>query len=127
MCSRVLFVLWGCDVVMKEFALSGIWPQGARLPYMECDEDQTRSGVSTAFEGGRSSLSLPPSSPQLSRARRNLWMSQQPAAAKPTLQGVRIRARKGAVKAHAKHEPTSESMLDPRHYPTGPSSCPHSL
>lgn len=30
---------------MKEFALSGIWPQGARLPYMECDEDQTRSGV----------------------------------------------------------------------------------
>ncbi|KAH9855107.1 eukaryotic translation initiation factor 5C [Lenzites betulinus] len=32
-------------------------------------------------------------------------MSQQSAAAKPTLQGVRIRARKGAVKAHAKHEP----------------------
>ncbi|KAH9946977.1 eukaryotic translation initiation factor 5C [Amylocystis lapponica] len=33
-------------------------------------------------------------------------MSQQAAAPKPTLQGVRIRARKGAVKAHAKHEPT---------------------
>ncbi|KAF8234034.1 ARM repeat-containing protein [Tricholoma matsutake] len=32
-------------------------------------------------------------------------MSQQ-AAAKPSLQGVRIKARKGAVKAHAKHEPT---------------------
>ncbi|KAI0821644.1 eukaryotic translation initiation factor 5C [Trametes gibbosa] len=32
-------------------------------------------------------------------------MSQQSAAAKPSLQGVRIRARKGAVKAHAKHEP----------------------
>ncbi|KZT10652.1 eukaryotic translation initiation factor 5C [Laetiporus sulphureus 93-53] len=32
-------------------------------------------------------------------------MSQQSAAPKPTLQGVRIRARKGAVKAHAKHEP----------------------
>ncbi|KAJ7647333.1 hypothetical protein FB45DRAFT_893130 [Roridomyces roridus] len=27
-------------------------------------------------------------------------------AAKPSLQGVRIKARKGAVKAHAKHEPT---------------------
>jgi len=33
-------------------------------------------------------------------------MSQQSAAAKPSLQGVKIRARKGAVKAHAKHEPT---------------------
>ncbi|CCM05450.1 uncharacterized protein FIBRA_07669 [Fibroporia radiculosa] len=33
-------------------------------------------------------------------------MSQQSAAPKPSLQGVRIRARKGAVKAHAKHEPT---------------------
>ncbi|GBE81181.1 eukaryotic translation initiation factor 5C [Sparassis crispa] len=32
-------------------------------------------------------------------------MSQQSAAPKPSLQGVRIRARKGAVKAHAKHEP----------------------
>jgi len=32
-------------------------------------------------------------------------MSQQ-SAAKPSLQGVRIKARKGAVKAHAKHEPT---------------------
>lgn len=35
-------------------------------------------------------------------------MSQQPAAAKPTLQGVRIKARKRAVKASAKHEPTGE-------------------
>ncbi|XP_006461085.1 hypothetical protein AGABI2DRAFT_150878 [Agaricus bisporus var. bisporus H97] len=33
-------------------------------------------------------------------------MSQQPGAAKPSLQGVRIKARKGAVKAHAKHEPS---------------------
>ncbi|KAF7428719.1 hypothetical protein PC9H_007948 [Pleurotus ostreatus] len=34
-------------------------------------------------------------------------MSQQPTTApKPSLQGVRIKARKGAVKAHAKHEPT---------------------
>jgi len=33
-------------------------------------------------------------------------MSQQ-AAAKPSLQGVRIKARKGAVKAHAKHEPAT--------------------
>ncbi|KAH9956934.1 hypothetical protein BC827DRAFT_1229051 [Russula dissimulans] len=33
-------------------------------------------------------------------------MSQQQSAAKPSLQGVRIKARKGAVKAHAKHEPT---------------------
>ncbi|TFK75446.1 ARM repeat-containing protein [Pluteus cervinus] len=32
-------------------------------------------------------------------------MSQQPNATKPSLQGVRIKARKGAVKAHAKHEP----------------------
>ncbi|CDO75405.1 hypothetical protein BN946_scf184855.g8 [Trametes cinnabarina] len=32
-------------------------------------------------------------------------MSQQSAAPKPTLQGVRIRTRKGAAKAHAKHEP----------------------
>jgi len=32
-------------------------------------------------------------------------MSQQ--AAKPSLQGVRIKARKGAVKAQAKHEPSS--------------------
>lgn len=30
-------------------------------------------------------------------------------AAKPSLQGVRIKARKGAVKAHAKHEPTGQS------------------
>jgi hypothetical protein len=33
-------------------------------------------------------------------------MSQQSTAAKPSLQGVRIKARKGAVKAHAKHEPS---------------------
>ena len=35
-----------------------------------------------------------------------LFMSQQPATSKPSLQGVRIKARKGAVKAQAKHEPT---------------------
>ncbi|KAF8893353.1 armadillo-type protein [Infundibulicybe gibba] len=33
-------------------------------------------------------------------------MSQPSSAAKPSLQGVRIKARKGAVKAQAKHEPT---------------------
>ncbi|KAG6842065.1 hypothetical protein C0991_002719 [Blastosporella zonata] len=33
-------------------------------------------------------------------------MSQQSTASKPSLQGVRIKARKGAVKAQAKHEPT---------------------
>ncbi|KAJ4483426.1 hypothetical protein J3R30DRAFT_3655749 [Lentinula aciculospora] len=33
-------------------------------------------------------------------------MSTQSTAPKPSLQGVRIKARKGAVKAHAKHEPT---------------------
>ncbi|KAJ7925304.1 hypothetical protein B0H13DRAFT_1975944 [Mycena leptocephala] len=33
-------------------------------------------------------------------------MSSSQTAAKPSLQGVRIKARKGAVKAHAKHEPT---------------------
>ncbi|KAJ3748729.1 hypothetical protein DFH05DRAFT_1390508 [Lentinula detonsa] len=33
-------------------------------------------------------------------------MSTQPTAQKPSLQGVRIKARKGAVKAQAKHEPT---------------------
>ncbi|KAI0733050.1 eukaryotic translation initiation factor 5C [Fomitopsis betulina] len=33
-------------------------------------------------------------------------MSQQTAVPKPSLQGVRLKARKGAVKAHAKHEPT---------------------
>ncbi|KIP11626.1 hypothetical protein PHLGIDRAFT_17953 [Phlebiopsis gigantea 11061_1 CR5-6] len=33
-------------------------------------------------------------------------MSTQQTAAKPSLQGVRIKARKGAVKAHAKHEPS---------------------
>ncbi|KXN90608.1 Basic leucine zipper and W2 domain-containing protein 1-A [Leucoagaricus sp. SymC.cos] len=36
----------------------------------------------------------------------NLWMSQQAGATKPSLQGVRIKARKGAVKAQAKHEPS---------------------
>jgi len=35
----------------------------------------------------------------------HLCMSQQSTAAKPSLQGVRIKARKGAVKAQAKHEP----------------------
>ena len=35
-------------------------------------------------------------------------MSQQQAVPKPSLQGVRIKARKGAVKAQAKHEPTGE-------------------
>ena len=38
-------------------------------------------------------------------------MSQQSAASKPSLQGVRIKARKGAVKAQAKHEPTSIYLL----------------
>lgn len=33
-------------------------------------------------------------------------MSQQSTTPKPSLQGVRIKARKGAVKAQAKHEPT---------------------
>jgi len=33
-------------------------------------------------------------------------MSQQQSATKPSLQGVRIKARKGLVKAQAKHEPT---------------------
>jgi len=33
-------------------------------------------------------------------------MSQQSSAQKPSLTGVKIKARKGAVKAHAKHEPT---------------------
>ncbi|PFH51471.1 hypothetical protein AMATHDRAFT_46998 [Amanita thiersii Skay4041] len=33
-------------------------------------------------------------------------MSQQPSATKPSLQGVRIKARKGVVKAQARHEPT---------------------
>ncbi|KAF9227234.1 ARM repeat-containing protein [Gyrodon lividus] len=33
-------------------------------------------------------------------------MSQQSTTAKPSLQGVRIKARKGAVKAQAKHEPS---------------------
>ncbi|KAH9162994.1 hypothetical protein EDB89DRAFT_1912971, partial [Lactarius sanguifluus] len=42
-------------------------------------------------------------------------MSQQQSAAKPSLQGVRIKARKGAVKAQAKHEPTG--VQAPRSYP----------
>lgn len=37
-------------------------------------------------------------------------MSQQQSAAKPSLQGVRIRTRKGAVKAQAKHEPTGRLL-----------------
>ena len=44
------------------------------------------------------------SCPHLSSVR-NWWMSQQSSTAKPSLQGVRIKARKGAVKAQAKHEP----------------------
>jgi hypothetical protein len=36
------------------------------------------------------------------------WMSTQQAALKPSLTGVRIKARKGAVKAQAKHEPESK-------------------
>ena len=40
-------------------------------------------------------------------------MSTQSAAPKPSLQGVRIKARKGAVKAHAKHEPSSTHRLCP--------------
>lgn len=39
-------------------------------------------------------------------------MSQQQIA-KPSLQGVRIRARKGAVRAHAKHEPTGKLLEKP--------------
>lgn len=35
-------------------------------------------------------------------------MSQQQTAPKPSLQGVRIKARKGAVKAQAKHEPSGK-------------------
>ena len=37
------------------------------------------------------------------------WMSQQQTV-KPSLQGVRIKARKGTVKAQAKHEPTGKSL-----------------
>lgn len=36
------------------------------------------------------------------------WMSTQQAAPKPSLTGVRIKARKGAVKAQAKHEPAGK-------------------
>ena len=46
-------------------------------------------------------------------------MSQQAAAAKPSLQGVRIKARKRAVKASAKHEPTGTPRPPPR------TACPH--
>lgn len=51
-------------------------------------------------------------------------MSQQSAAAKPSLQGVRIKARKGAVKAQAKHEPTGEHRYTrlPTDTPTQPCS-----
>jgi hypothetical protein len=41
-------------------------------------------------------------------------MSQPSAASKPSLQGVRIKARKGAVKAQAKHEPARRSIRGPR-------------
>jgi hypothetical protein len=44
------------------------------------------------------------------------WMSTQQAAPKPSLTGVRIKARKGAVKAQAKHEPEGK--------PSGPESKP---
>lgn len=45
-------------------------------------------------------------------------MSQQSATSKPSLQGVRIKARKGAVKAQAKHEPSSEHSLSySNHHP----------
>lgn len=47
-------------------------------------------------------------------------MSQQSTASKPSLQGVRIKARKGAVKAHAKHEPTSWSPVFPLHVANPP-------
>lgn len=40
----------------------------------------------------------------------SLFMSS---TAKPSLQGVRIKARKGAVKAHAKHEPAGTSLVLP--------------
>ena len=42
-------------------------------------------------------------------------MSSQTATAKPTLQGVRIKARKGVVKAQAKHEPAG-NLLYSLHY-----------
>jgi len=38
------------------------------------------------------------------------WMSTQQAAPKPSLTGVRIKARKGAVKAQAKHEPAGKPL-----------------
>ena len=41
------------------------------------------------------------------------WMSTQQAAPKPSLTGVRIKARKGAVKAQAKHEPAGEHPRPP--------------
>ncbi|KIK67430.1 hypothetical protein GYMLUDRAFT_156847 [Collybiopsis luxurians FD-317 M1] len=47
-------------------------------------------------------------------------MSTQPAASKPSLQGVRIKARKGAVKANAKHEPTVFRDLLYKHLETVP-------
>ena len=42
---------------------------------------------------------------------RKLCMSQQAAASKPSLQGVKIKARKGAVKAQAKHEPSGMHLI----------------
>lgn len=55
----------------------------------------------------------------LFRYPRKLWMSQQPTASKPSLQGVKIKARKGAVKAQAKHEP-SGTPSHPQTYPHSP-------
>lgn len=56
---------------------------------------------------------------RLFRYPRKLWMSQQSAAnAKPSLQGVKIKARKGAVKAHAKHEPSGKRPICAHHVST---------
>ena len=63
-------------------------------------------------------------SPPFSNCIRNLWMSQQQSTAKPSLQGVRIKARKGAVKAHAKHEPTGTSRRSFFTQPLTPFSLP---
>ena len=57
----------------------------------------------------------------LVRTSRNLWMSTQQAAAKPSLQGVRIKARKGAVKAQAKHEPSGAYAI--RHFVDNTADC----
>lgn len=44
----------------------------------------------------------------------------QSTAAKPSLQGVRIKARKRAVKAQAKHEPAGAYDTPPHHAPSNP-------